>query len=94
MVRIGNNFEKILNSLQNTVARYKDLFLLFLKFQIYFFMMLAVIVAVVAPFAYAGEAEEPESLLSNAEGSSDSKPFNLQAANGQRRAHGIYFNGR
>ncbi|CAG7728340.1 unnamed protein product [Allacma fusca] len=68
-----------------------------MKSMIYWVLMVAVIVAVVAPWVYAApeDAEEPESLLSNMEGgASDSKPFNLQSANGQRRAHGIYFNGR
>ncbi|CAG7821009.1 unnamed protein product [Allacma fusca] len=67
-----------------------------MKSMIYWVLMVAVIVAVVAPWAYAApeDAEEPESLLSNLGGPSGSKAFNLQSAGGQRRAHGIYFNGR
>ncbi|ODN05338.1 hypothetical protein Ocin01_01361 [Orchesella cincta] len=61
----------------------------------YYIMVVAVFVAVVAPIMCAEQqAEEPDSLLSNLEGNADSKPFNLQGANTQRRAHGIYFNGR
>ena len=60
--------------------------------------MAAVVFAVVAPWVVAGDElnqEEPESLLSNLAGASaGAKPFNLQGASSQRRAHGIYFNGR
>ncbi|CAG7727094.1 unnamed protein product [Allacma fusca] len=67
-----------------------------MKSMIFWVLLVAVIVAVVAPWAYAApqDAEEPESLLSNLGGPSASKAFNLQGVDGQRRAHGIYFNGR
>jgi len=54
--------------------------------------MAAVMVALVAPMIAA--EEDLDSPLGNLDGASASKPFNLQGATGQRRAHGIYFNGR
>jgi len=61
-------------------------------------LLVAVVVAMIAPYSAAAPEENqegPDSLLSNLEASNaDSKPFNLQGASSQRRAHGIYFNGR
>jgi hypothetical protein len=54
--------------------------------------MAAVMVALMAPMIAA--EEEADSMLGNLDGASAGKAFNLQGASGQRRAHGIYFNGR
>jgi len=61
------------------------------------FMVVAVFAALVSWSAATPEdfnGEGPESLLSNIENGEGRKPFNLHGASGQKRAHGIYFNGR
>ena len=53
---------------------------LYFELQIYFFLILAVIVAATAPFTLAGHVGEVQSLSSNAQSALDTKPFNLQSA--------------